>query len=90
MHNAGLKFTKLLRVYITDTNAGTVHTWNHNLISERGNENTVKPGSTLSLSEPDWILQDVHKTLVSLISSFLVQSIWSSETKQITYFLSEW
>lgn len=74
MHNAGLKFTKLLRIHITDMDPGTVHTQNPNLINKRGNEQTGKPGPTCSLSECDWILQDVLKTLESSMHSFLIKS----------------
>ena len=50
MHNAGLKFTKLLRIHITDMDPGTVHTRNPNLINERGSEQAGKPGHTYILS----------------------------------------
>lgn len=73
MHNAGLKFTKLLRIHITDMDPGTVHTRNPNLINERGSEQAGKPGHTCSLSECDWILQDVPKTLESSMHSFLIK-----------------
>lgn len=53
---------------------GTVHTQNPNLINKRGNEQTGKPGPTCSLSECDWILQDVLKTLESSMHSFLIKS----------------
>lgn len=42
-----------------------MHTENHNLINERGNQKAVTGASTFSLSEYDWILQDLLKTLVS-------------------------
>lgn len=73
MHNAGLKFTKLLRIHITDKDPGTVHTRNPNLINERGSKQAGRLGHTCSLSECDWILQDVPKTLESSIHSFLIK-----------------
>lgn len=38
------------------------------------NKQAGRPGPTCSLSERDWILQDVLKTLVSSIRSFLIKS----------------